>query len=231
MKELRVLVVEDEPIAADAHAAYVGRVDGFVHAGTAHDGASALRLAGELAAAGTPVDLVLLDMNLPDLHGLDVGRRLRAAGHAVDIIAITAVRELPIVRRAISVGVVQYLIKPFTFAAFAERLEHYRLYHETLNAAGGTASQSSVDEAFAALRAPVAQPLPKGLSQDTLESIRQYLRSRDTGVSAAELTEAVGVSRVTARRYLEHLVDAGELLRSARYGTPGRPEKEYRWAG
>ena len=231
MRELRVLVVEDEPIAADAHAAYVGRVDGVVHAGTAHDGASALRLAGELAAAGTPVDLVLLDMNLPDLHGLDVGRRLRAAGHAVDIIAITAVRELPIVRRAISVGVVQYLIKPFTFAAFAERLEHYRLYHETLNAAGGTASQSSVDEAFAALRAPVAQPLPKGLSQDTLESIRQYLRSRGTAVSAAELTEAVGVSRVTARRYLEHLADGGELIRSARYGTPGRPEKEYRWAG
>ncbi|WP_077489573.1 response regulator [Sinomonas mesophila] len=231
MRDLRVLVVEDELIAADAHAAYVGRVEGFVHAGTAHDGASALRLAGELAAAGTPVDLVLLDMNLPDLHGLDVGRRLRAAGHAVDIIAITAVRELPIVRRAISVGVVQYLIKPFTFAAFAERLEHYRRYHEALSAAGRTASQSAVDEALSALRAPIPQPLPKGLSQETLESIRQYLRSRGTAVSAAELTEAVGVSRVTARRYLEHLADAGELTRSARYGTPGRPEKEYRWAG
>ena len=177
------------------------------------------------------MDLVLLDMNLPDLHGLDVGRRLRAAGHAVDIIAITAVRELPVVRRAISVGVVQYLIKPFTFAAFAERLQHYRQYHEALNAAGGTASQSAVDAALSALRSPVAQPLPKGLSQDTLESIRQYLRTRGTAVSASELTEAVGVSRVTARRYLEHLADAGELTRSARYGTPGRPEKEYRWAG
>ena len=231
MRDLRVLVVEDEPIAADAHVAYVGRVPGFTHAGTAHDGASALRLAGELAAAGTPVDLVLLDMNLPDLHGLDVGRRLRAAGHAVDIIAITAVRELPIVRQAISVGVVQYLIKPFTFAAFAERLEHYRHYYETLNASSGTASQSAVDEALAALRAPVARPLPKGLSSETLESVRQYLRSRGMAVSAAELTEAVGVSRVTARRYLEHLADAGELIRSARYGTPGRPEKEYRWAG
>lgn len=231
MRDLRVLVVEDEPIAADAHAAYVGRVAGFVHAGTAHDGASAVRLAGELAAAGTPVDLVLLDMNLPDLHGLDVGRRLRSAGHAVDIIAITAVRELPVVRRAISVGVVQYLIKPFTFAAFAERLEHYRRYHEALSGAGGTASQTAVDEALSALRAPVAQALPKGLSSETLESIRQYLRSRGTAVSAAELTEAVGVSRVTARRYLEHLADAGELIRSARYGTPGRPEKEYRWAG
>lgn len=230
-REIRVLVVEDEPIAADAHAAYVGRVPGFVHVGTAHDGASALRVAGELAAGGTPVDLVLLDMNLPDLHGLDVGRRLRAAGHAVDIIAISAVRELPVVRRAISVGVVQYLIKPFTFAAFAERLEHYRLYRETLAASGGTASQAAVDEALAALRTPVAAPLPKGLSAGTLESIRDFLRARGGAVSAAELTEAVGVSRVTARRYLEHLAETGEVSRSARYGTPGRPENEYRWRG
>ncbi|WP_430294971.1 response regulator [Sinomonas sp. B1-1] len=230
-RAIRVLVVEDEPIAADAHAAYVGRVPGFVHAGTAHDGASALRLAGQLAAAGTPVDLVLLDMNLPDLHGLDVGRRLRAAGHPVDIIAITAVRELPVVRRAISVGVVHYLIKPFTFAAFAERLEHYRAYRQALAGHAGPTSQAAVDEALAALRAPVSKPLPKGLSAHTLEAVRDYLRMRGDAVSASELTEAVGISRVTARRYLEHLADVGELTRSARYGTPGRPENEYRWAG
>jgi response regulator of citrate/malate metabolism len=225
----RVLVVEDEPIAAQAHAAYVGRVPGFLHVGTAHDGASALRLTAHLAAAGTPVDLVLLDMNLPDLHGLDVGRRMRAAGHPVDIIAITAVRELPVVRRAISVGVVQYLIKPFTFSAFAERLEHYREYREALGDEGGPASQSAVDEALAALRAPVAKPLPKGLSPGTLESVRDFLRAQTTAVSASEVTSALGVSRVTARRYLEHLADAGEVARSARYGTPGRPENEYRW--
>jgi response regulator of citrate/malate metabolism len=224
-----VLVVEDEPIAAAAHAAYVGRLEGFTHVGTAHDGASALRLANELAAAGTPADLVLLDMNLPDLHGLDVARRLRAAGHHPDILAITAVRELPVVRRAISAGVVQYLIKPFTFAAFAERLEHYRQFRQSLAGPDGTASQDSVDEALAALRTPVGAPLPKGLSPDTLESIRAFVRERGTAVSATEVMEAVGVSRVTARRYLEHLADAGVLIRSARYGTPGRPEKEYRW--
>jgi response regulator of citrate/malate metabolism len=231
MSALRVLVVEDEPIAAAAHAAYLGRLEGFIHVGTANDGASALRLANQLAAAGTPADLVLLDMNLPDLHGLDVARRLRAAGHHPDIVAITAVRELPVVRRAISAGVVQYLIKPFTFAAFAERLEHYRQFRESLAGPDGTASQDSVDEALAALRTPVGTPLPKGLSPDTLEAIRAFVRDRGEAVSATEVTEVVGVSRVTARRYLEHLADAGILTRSARYGTPGRPEKEYRWAG
>ncbi|HEY8701117.1 MAG TPA: response regulator, partial [Arthrobacter sp.] len=116
MTDIRVLVVEDEPVASAAHAAYVGRMAGFTLAGTAPDGQSALRLLTELAAAGQPVELVLLDMNLPDLHGLDIARRMRAGGILADIIAITAVREVSIVRSAVAIGVVQYLIKPFTFA-------------------------------------------------------------------------------------------------------------------
>ncbi len=132
MSDIRVLVVEDEPIAAAAHAAYIGRLEGFTLAGTAPDGQSALRLMTDFAAAGTPVELVLLDMNLPDLHGLDIARRMRAAGLFADIIAITAVRELNIVRSAVATGVVQYLIKPFTFATFADKLTSYRLFREQL---------------------------------------------------------------------------------------------------
>ena len=132
MTDIRVLVVEDEPIAAAAHAAYVGRLDGFTLAGTAPDGQSALRMLTEFSAAGNPVELVLLDMNLPDLHGLDIARRMRSAGILADIIAITAVRELAIVRSAVSIGVVQYLIKPFTYATFADKLDSYRQFREQL---------------------------------------------------------------------------------------------------
>ena len=134
MSDIRVLVVEDEPIAAAAHAAYIERLDGFTLAGSAPDGQSALRLLTEFAAAGNPVELVLLDMNLPDLHGLDIARRMRAAGLFADIIAITAVRELNIVRSAVATGVVQYLIKPFTYATFADKLASYRLFREQLAA-------------------------------------------------------------------------------------------------
>jgi response regulator of citrate/malate metabolism len=136
--DIRVLVVEDEPVAAAAHAAYVGRVDGFTLAGTAPDGQSALRMLTEFSAASSPVELVLLDMNLPDLHGLDIARRMRSAGHFADIIAITAVRELAIVRSAVSIGVVQYLIKPFTYATFADKLESYRQFREQLAKAWST---------------------------------------------------------------------------------------------
>jgi len=233
MSEIRVLVVEDEPIAAAAHAAYIGRLDGFTLAGSAPDGQSALRLMSELSAAGQPVELVLLDMNLPDLHGLDIARRMRASGLFADIIAITAVRELNIVRSAVATGVVQYLIKPFTYATFADKLRSYRLFREQLAGPGGAgagASQSDVDQAFASLRAPSELPLPKGLSGSTLDSVQDFMKSQSGAVSASEVMEALGMSRVTARRYLEYLADAGTVSRTARYGAPGRPENEYRWS-
>ncbi|MFK0002471.1 response regulator [Paenarthrobacter sp. NPDC090522] len=234
MTDIRVLVVEDEPIASDAHSVYVGRIDGFTVVGTAPDGQSALRLLGEFAASGSPVDLVLLDMNLPDLHGLDVARRMRSAGILADIIAITAVRELSIVRSAVSIGVVQYLIKPFTYATFADKLTSYRAFRDqlagsTTGTPGAGASQSDVDQAFASLRAPTDLPLPKGLSPSTLEAVKDLVRTRELPVSASEVMEAVGMSRVTARRYLEYLADAGTVTRTPRYGTPGRPENEYGW--
>ncbi|UZX02640.1 response regulator [Arthrobacter sp. CDRTa11] len=238
MSEIRVLVVEDEPVASAAHAAYVGRLEGFTLAGTAPDGQSALRLLSDFAASGDPVELVLLDMNLPDLHGLDIARRMRASGILADIIAITAVRELAIVRSAVAIGVVQYLIKPFTYATFADKLASYRLFRQQLASpepGSGSrrtgASQSEVDQAFASLRAPSEMPLPKGLSVSTLESVQDYMKQHSEAVSAAEVMDALGMSRVTARRYLEYLADAGTVSRTARYGTPGRPENEYKWSG
>lgn len=79
---IRVLVVEDDPVAADAHVLYVGRVPGFVAVGKAHTGAEARRILDR-----TPVDLLLLDLHLPDVHGLQFARSLRAAGHHADVIA------------------------------------------------------------------------------------------------------------------------------------------------
>jgi response regulator of citrate/malate metabolism len=234
MTDIRVLVVEDEPVAAAAHAAYVGRLEGFSLAGTAPDGQSALRLLTDFAAAGTPVELVLLDMNLPDLHGLDIARRMRASGLFADIIAITAVRELNIVRSAVAIGVVQYLIKPFTYATFADKLASYRLFREQLASPGpggakSGASQSDVDQAFASLRAPSELPLPKGLAPSTLDAVKEFMKQQQGAVSATEVMDVLGMSRVTARRYLEYLADAGTVSRTARYGAPGRPENEYRW--
>jgi response regulator of citrate/malate metabolism len=227
--DIRVLIVEDDAIAAEAHSVYLGRLTGFVLAGTAADGRSALRALAAASTALQPIDLVLMDMTLPDLHGLDVSRRMRAVGLTTDIIAITAVRELEIVRGAVAAGVIQYLIKPFTYATFAHKLAQYRDFRIQLGARTAVTSQSDVDLAFASLRTPTDLPRPKGLSEVTLGAVIEFLRQQAAPVSSNEMMEQLGISRVTARRYLEHLADTGMLERQPRYGTPGRPENEYAW--
>ncbi|MBP2385306.1 response regulator [Paeniglutamicibacter kerguelensis] len=228
-RPLRVLVVDDERTTASAHASFVSRVPGFVVHAIAHTGAEAFAELSRATAEGTPIDLVLLDMNLPDLHGLDVARRVRGKGDTVDIIAITAIRDLNVVRTAIATGVTQYLIKPFSFAAFREKLTNYREFRLNLGTGGTSASQASIDNAFAALRSVGPAPLPKGLIAETLASIEETLRSVGTALSATEVSEALDLSRVTARRYLEHLAEANKASKAPRHGTRGRPEYEYKW--
>ncbi|MCH0573016.1 response regulator [Streptomyces sp. MUM 136J] len=218
---IRVLIVEDDPVAADAHVMYVDRVPGFVAVGTAHTGAEARR-----ALERTQVDLLLLDLHLPDGHGLQLARSLRAAGYHADVVAVTSARDLAVVREGVSLGVVQYVLKPFTFATLRDRLVRYA---EFRGAAGEASGQDEVDRALATLRAPGPAALPKGLSAPTLERVTGALREAETGLTAAGVAEAVGISRITARRYLEHLVDAGRAGREPIYGQVGRPELVYRW--
>lgn len=234
MTAIRVLVVEDDPVAADAHAEYVRRLDGFELAGVARSGAELaafLQLVGDTAGqAGAPVDLMLLDMNLPDVHGLDIIRRVRGLGLPIDIIAITAVRDLHVVRSAISSGIVQYLIKPFTYSAFSEKLGAYREFRQSLVDQATATTQAEVDQAFASLRTVASAALPKGLSGETLRAVSAHLKEQSAPTTAIEVSEALSMSRVTARRYLEHLADQRSVLRTPRYGTRGRPEFEYSWA-
>ena len=227
MKEIGVLVVEDEPVAADAHRAYVERVPGFVVCGVANHGAGAIRMLGDPSSA---VDLVLLDMHLPDLHGLEVVRAMRTAGHRADVMAVTSARDLEVVRASVSQGVVQYLLKPFSFAALRGKLERYATYRQQF--AGDVASgQQEVDRVLATLRGNDSTSLPKGMSPDSLDSVVAVLRPSQASLSATEVALALGASRVTARRYLEHLADSGLAVRRSRYGGAGRPEVEYRWVG
>jgi response regulator of citrate/malate metabolism len=220
-RPIRVLVVEDDPLAAEAHRQYVGRVPGFEALGAAHTGAEARRL-----LARTPVDLLLLDFYLPDGHGLRLLRSLRAAGQAVDVIAVTSARDLAVVREGVSLGVVQYVLKPFAFGTLRDRLVRYAEFRAAVGEASG---QDEVDRALSALRTPQVAQLPKGMSGATLEAVTRVLRASQSGLTASEAASAAGISRITARRYLEHLVGSGRARRSPRYGNVGRPELCYRW--
>lgn len=222
---VRVLVVEDEALAAEAHASYVGRVPGFELAGVARSAQEAARFLTSDAA----VDLVLLDMHLPDGHGLSLLQRLRAAGHLCDVIAVTSARDADVVRTAVAQGVVLYLVKPFAFATFRAKLEQYAAYRAQLS--DGPVAQDDVDRMFGSLRTSGPGQLPKGMSADTLRQVTSVLRASAEPLSASQVAAQVGASRVTARRYLEYLADTEQVERRPRYGGSGRPEVEYRPVG
>jgi response regulator of citrate/malate metabolism len=146
------------------------------------------------------------------------------------VIVISAARELDAVRSAMQLGAIHYLVKPFGYEALAERLESYRRLRHRLDQLGATPEQADVDELFHLLRtvpAAIARP-PKGHSAPTLAVVLEAVRAGDGPMSAAEVAERVGVSRVTAQRYLSYLERHGVLALQLRYGTSGRPENRYR---
>jgi response regulator of citrate/malate metabolism len=221
---IRTLVVEDDALVAEVHASYVERVPGFTVAGVAHRATEALEL-----LAARPVDLVLLDFHLPDVKGLDMLRVLHARTAApVDVIAVTAARDPESIRQAIAHGVSQYLVKPFAFATFADKLERYARYRAEVEHAAEP-DQAEVDALLGTLRGPTARSLPKGLNATTLEHVRAAVRDTRAPLTASEVAGRCGLSRVTARRYLEHLAVEGVVTLSMRYGGTGRPEHLYSW--
>ena len=173
-------------------------------------------------------DVAVIDISMPEVNGLELTRSLRTAGIGTDVLVVTSARDLAVVRSAVSLGVTHYLLKPFTFATFREKMLGYARYRAQLQGVEPVAAQHEIDRAFAALRGGSPDALPKGLDQSTLDLVLGVLRASESGLSAAEVGGRMGASRVTARRYLEHLAETGRVARSPRYGGPGRPEVEYR---
>ncbi|MFH8449058.1 response regulator [Streptomyces fungicidicus] len=223
-----VLVVDDDFRVARVHRAYVERLDAFRVVGVAGTGEQALAAVDELRP-----DLVLLDLYLPDVFGLDVIPRLRAAGRDCDVMVISAAREADAVRGAVRHGVVDYLLKPFDFEDLRGRLERYALRRGRLRdtVVRGQADVDRVLAGAAGPAGPVTPVLPKGMSAETAGLIERTLRQADGTLSATECAGLTGVSRVSARRYLEHFHTVGTVEVSLRYGATGRPERRYRFLG
>jgi response regulator of citrate/malate metabolism/signal transduction histidine kinase len=215
----RTLIVDDDFRVADLHRLYTGigfsrqdREDRHGH-----------------RWGGLP-DLVLLDIYLPDMSGIDVLRRLREQRRPVDVITLTAAKDVATLRAAMHGGSVHYLIKPFTFAVFRERLESYAAVASRLGQVA-EASQADVDRMYGLLRPGDERELPKGLSAATRDLVIDTLRTAGEPLSAVQVASVAGVARVTARRYLDHLAETGVVELTLNYGSPGRPEHRYGLAG
>ena len=217
-----VLVVDDDFMVAEIHRRFVDKTPGFTTVGVARTAAEAL----ESVRTEHP-DLVLLDVYLPDMSGLDVLQRLRAEGNAVGVIMITAAREIDTVSRALHGGASDYLVKPFDYTQLQEKLENFRRRARALESQSG-ADQSLIDSLFGGKgKNPEPSRLPKGLSAETGRLVLDILRSKGE-LSSTECAELAGLSRVSVRRYLEHYLSEGLLEVRLEYGGAGRPVRRYR---
>lgn len=249
---IRTLVVDDDFAVAGMHRRFVEALDGFEVAGVLERGTPVAAFLAE-----HEVDLVLLDVHLPDRSGVQVLEELRAGGHGVAVIMVTAASERDTVRRAVGHGVDGYLVKPFSRDEFNDRLREFAALAEGHDAGGASLDEQALDQAEidrlvqgASGRAahdapseaasPAAAPaggipnrLPKGYSVPTLNLVATALREAEAGVdpSARDVAAACGISRVSARRYLELLTGLGLAELRPRYGAAGRPEHRYAWLG
>ncbi|MFI7062746.1 response regulator [Kribbella sp. NPDC050124] len=220
---IQVLVVDDDFMVARLHSSVVSRQPGFEVIGAARNGHEALAAVRSLRP-----DLVLLDIHLPDMSGLEVLRRFRESSgdYPVDVIVISAARDLESVRTALRGGVFQYLVKPFEIESLRGKLTEYAEHREELQRLTDV-DQAEVDRVF---RAQGSRPVaPKGISPETTDLVIQALGdAADDGMSASDCASVTGLSRSSTRRYLEHLVTIGRAEMRPRYGVAGRPERRYR---
>lgn len=218
---IRVFLVEDDPMVQAVNANFVSKVEGFEVVGTAASGEEALVKLEELKP-----DLILLDIFMPKQDGKETIREIRNRNKQVDVIIISAANDADTIREMLRNGAIDYIIKPFQFERIQQALKRYEKLRNNLNQRK-TISQQEVDSWIYENSKPINNILPKGLQQQTLHQVKLYLEKLIEPQSAEEIAEAIGIARVTARRYLEFLAEVGEIERIVQYGTIGRPSHKY----
>ncbi|MDR7317236.1 response regulator [Brevibacillus nitrificans] len=230
-KPITVMIVEDDEVAAKIYEQFTLKLDGFQIIATATTGKQAL----DMLHIVTP-DMLLLDIFLPDMNGIDLLREVRKHFRGIDVIMITAANDVETVREAIRGGAYSYMIKPIMIDKFMSTLAQYASTRSQLQQ-HTTMDQMAVDKLFTkASIAPAVRTaenvttLPKGIDKLTLKLIRDKMQVTTHSVNADDLAALAGMSHSTVRRYLEFLVSINEVTVETFYGTVGRPERKYRWA-
>ncbi|MEH7275686.1 response regulator [Neobacillus vireti] len=227
-RDIEVLIVEDDSRIAEIQKRFIEQIKGFQTVGIAASYIEAKTLIDILKP-----DLLLLDVYFPDMNGLDLLKETKQKTKQMDVIMITATKEIHKVQEAISIGVFDYIIKPVVFDRFKQSLLRYQEYHAKLSKLGVENIHVTQQQVDKLLRREVDEAvseksyLPKGIDPLTLEKVVEVLGNTGMGLTAERVAKEIGISRTTARRYLEHLVSMEKIDADLSYGTVGRPERVY----
>ena len=214
----KVLIVEDDPMVAMINEQYIRRNKNFTLVGKCNDGMSALNFLEK-----TDIDLIILDVYMPKMNGFETLREIRNRQITTDLIMVTAANDIDSLEEALHLGVVDYLVKPFTFDRFQMALEKYIAKINALKDIEKL-NQSNIDSIIVNSRKNTQDLLPKGIQEKTMQCIMDYLRE-NSGVwfTGDQIAGEIGLTGVTVRRYMNYLSESGRVIGEMNYETGGRP--------
>jgi|SRR5699024_5362194 len=218
---INVIIVEDDPMVLEVNKNFLHKLPAFHIQGSAATGKEALEMIQE-----KQTDLVLLDVYLPDISGVELLSEIRQLDIPTDVIAITAARDAKTVHQLFRLGIIDYLVKPFRFERFQTALMNYKKMWSKL-CSEQPISQEDIDAWIEQNKNLQPEGLPKGLSEITLKQIMMALYEKSNPITAEQLANYLGMARVTVRRYLEYLEKENRIQVNMEYGRVGRPTHYY----
>ena len=219
----RVLIVEDDPMVAMINEQFIKKDRNFRIVGKCTDGIEALQFLEEHGA-----DLLVMDVYMPQMDGFETLREIRSRQIPVEVIMVTAANDANSLEQALHLGVLDYLVKPFTFDRFSLALGKYLSQSRAVRATGAL-DQSAIDHIMENTKRNKEEIFPKGIQEKTLHIIMDYLKGNPgKWFTGEEIAEHTGFTAVTIRRYMNYLDQAGHVVGRMNYETGGRPCMEYK---
>ena len=220
-----VIIVEDDPMVASINRQYVELEPSFSVKQIFKSGQDALSWLGREEA-----DLIILDYYMPLMTGKEFIDWLHSMGKAPSVIMVTSASDSAIVQELLSRGVLDYLVKPFERSRFRQALSRFAQTRSCLDGSPEL-NQAEIDRLLSHMQPSSSSfqtELAKGLSETTLNLIRNFLQNRPGEFfSSEQIAEQVCLSRITIRRYVNYMLEMGEIISSVDYQTGGRPSIKY----
>lgn len=223
---LDVLIVEDEPQLATLHAEFIEK----------NFNLRVVAYAATLSEARAKVNaqrprLILLDNYLPDGQGIELMEEPAVKNPGCSVIFITAASDMHTCSQAIRSGAFDYIIKPLSYKRLRNSLERFMQFVQTQRTFK-VIDQSNVDALYNLQSKQFStEPSAKGIEPNTLELVQAlFMRRPDFAHAVEDIVAQAGISKTTARRYLEYCVSTQFVRVEMVYGNIGHPRRLYRKA-
>ncbi|MGL5175199.1 MAG: response regulator [Cetobacterium sp.] len=217
----KVLVVEDDPMVAMINMEYISKISDLEIVGLAINKEEVFRY-----LKIEKVDLILMDIFLGGENGLDILKEIRGEGYLTDVIMITSANGSEEIKKALSFGCLDYLIKPFDFERFKCAIRKFydrnaifnekKIVQEDLDKLSSASDETNIN-------------LPKGLNDKTLRLVIDKIEELNgKEFSIKEICELVEMSNVSTKKYLDYLQKVKHIEEKIIYGNIGRPQYIYK---